>query len=160
MNRDIYPLLEKFIDYIKKKEPRVEGLNDRILRYKEYINDFTEKYREGIDVVTEDRIDYIIDYLNEILVTWGKRGYKKNGKKIRSLLRTKFKQGFTAIDIEDVINIKVKWLDNPDMHKYFRPDTLFGNKFESYLNEFHKPPITNSYDKFNQAYTDSNKDFK
>jgi hypothetical protein len=35
-----------------------------------------------------------------------------------------------------VIDKKAKqWKDNPDMCKFLRPETLFGTKFEGYLNE-------------------------
>ena len=43
---------------------------------------------------------------------------------------------YTIEDFKKVIDIKVsKWLNNPEMADYLRPDTLFGTKFESYLNE-------------------------
>ena len=39
-------------------------------------------------------------------------------------------------DFKRVIDNKVNdWIDNPDMCKYLRPETLFSNKFEGYLNE-------------------------
>lgn len=35
-----------------------------------------------------------------------------------------------------MIDIKTaEWLHNPKMNKYLRPETLFGTKFESYLNQ-------------------------
>ena len=46
-------------------------------------------------------------------------------------------QGLTK-DEEDfykVINIKSKQWLNTEMEKYLRPETLFSNKFEGYLNE-------------------------
>ena len=39
-------------------------------------------------------------------------------------------------DFKKVIDIKVQeWGKNEKMNKYLRPETLFGTKFESYLNE-------------------------
>ena len=41
--------------------------------------------------------------------------------------------------IEDFITVNQKkvnqWLDDPEMSKFLRPETLYGNKFEGYLNE-------------------------
>ena len=45
-------------------------------------------------------------------------------------------EGFTEDDLLKVIDIKSKtWLHDPEMNKYLRPQTLFGNKFEGYLNQ-------------------------
>ena len=44
------------------------------------------------------------------------------------------KEGFTEQDFYDVIDNKVyEWGDNEKMRIYLRPTTLFGTKFESYL---------------------------
>ena len=41
-----------------------------------------------------------------------------------------------GLDFKKVIDIKVReWAKNPEMEGYLRPHTLFGNKFESYLNQ-------------------------
>ena len=41
-----------------------------------------------------------------------------------------------------VIDVKTaEWLNDSDMSKYLRPTTLFGAKFESYLNQ---KPVTNT----------------
>lgn len=46
------------------------------------------------------------------------------------------KEGFKEEDFYQVIDIKVKeWKNNKDMKQYLRPETLFSNKFESYLNQ-------------------------
>ena len=40
------------------------------------------------------------------------------------------------LNFKTVIDIKTKeWLHDATMSKYLRPETLFGTKFESYLNE-------------------------
>ena len=131
-----------------------------ILKYNNYINPFLQNYDDKQNLILDEKIDNIIEYLNEVVNSFGKRGYNKKGKKIRSLIRTKLKQGYKHEDFQDVINVKVTWLTNPDMHKYFRPDTLFGNKFESYLNELNQPIKSNDDDKYNEAYNDSDNDFK
>ena len=44
-------------------------------------------------------------------------------------------------DFKKVIDNKINdWKNNNDMQKYLRPETLFGNKFESYLNQKNRNP--------------------
>lgn len=51
-------------------------------------------------------------------------------------IEEKLRQGFTVSQLEYVIKVKSKqWLGNGKMEKYLRPSTLFGDKFESYLQE-------------------------
>ena len=45
-------------------------------------------------------------------------------------------EGYSIEDFITVNQKKVKqWLDDPEMSKFLRPETLYGNKFEGYLNE-------------------------
>ena len=73
------------------------------------------------------------------------------GKKIRSLIRTKLKEGFTLDDFKKVIQVKTAWLNDKSMHKYYRPTTLFGGKFEDYLNESLEPITQSNQDEFTEA---------
>ena len=91
-----------------------------------------------------DRVDIpfkeIIDYLNART----DKNYKASSKKTRSLIKARFNEDFTLDDFKRVIDNKVNdWADNPDMCKYLRPETLFSNKFEGYLNENPKPKNDN-----------------
>ena len=90
-----------------------------------------------------DRVPYeeITDYLNK------KAGsqFRSSTKKTQSLIKARFNEGFKIDDFKTVIDIKTnEWLNNKDMSKYLRPETLFGTKFESYLNQEHKPVSNNS----------------
>lgn len=74
----------------------------------------------------------IIDYLNSRAGT----RYKHTSSKTQSLIKARFNEGFTLDDFKTVIDKKVaEWKDDPKMCKYIRPETLFSNKFESYLNQ-------------------------
>ncbi|WP_312085166.1 conserved phage C-terminal domain-containing protein [Exiguobacterium sp.] len=76
----------------------------------------------------------IIDYLNS---KTGKK-YKASTKSTRSLINARIKDGFTLDDFKQVIDNKIRdWTHDPKMSKFIRPETLFGTKFESYLNETH-----------------------
>ena len=113
--------------------------------------DFLEK-KEGMENNRyETNIDEVINYLNYHAKLYGKKGFMKKGKKIRSLIRTKLKEGFTLEDFKKVIEIKTAWLNDKSMHKYYRPITLFGGKFEDYLNESSEPIEENNQDEFTEA---------
>lgn len=74
----------------------------------------------------------IVDFLNQ---KTGKN-FKANSKETRRHIKARWQDGFTLKDFEKVIEVKsAKWLSDPKMMDFLRPQTLFGNKFESYLNE-------------------------
>lgn len=74
----------------------------------------------------------IIDYLNMST----NKNFKYSTKKTKDLIHARFNEGFTLQDFKKVIDIKtVEWINNPNMSKYLRPETLFSNKFESYLQQ-------------------------
>ena len=49
--------------------------------------------------------------------------------------------GFTVDDFQTVITKKAKKWQGTDMAQYLRPETLFGTKFEGYLNQ---PEVKNN----------------
>jgi len=74
----------------------------------------------------------VIDYLN------GKIGakYKASSAINKRLIDARVKEGYKLDDFKRVIDNKVaSWANDQKMSKYLRPQTLFGTKFESYLNE-------------------------
>ncbi len=74
---------------------------------------------------------HIISYLNE------KTGAEfKQTKQTLGLIKARFNQGFELPDFLLVIDTKhAEWSQEEKMMKYLRPPTLFGTKFESYVNE-------------------------
>lgn len=73
----------------------------------------------------------IIDYLN--LKTNKHFRYTKNNI---NKIQTRLKEKFTLDDFKTVIDKKTEqWLNDSKMNEYLRPETLFGSKFESYLNQ-------------------------
>jgi uncharacterized phage protein (TIGR02220 family) len=74
----------------------------------------------------------ILDYLNHKTHSH----YKPTTKKTKTVIKARMNEGFTLADFKTVIDHKTsEWLDDPHWSKYLRPDTLFGTKFESYLNQ-------------------------
>lgn len=78
-----------------------------------------------------DPTEEVVDHLNQRAGTH----YKPTSASTRKLIKARLKEGFTVDEIKLVIDKKcADWLNNPAMVEYLRPETLFGNKFESYLN--------------------------
>lgn len=74
----------------------------------------------------------VIDYLNDKI---GAR-YKASSDVSKRLIDARVKEGYKLDDFKQVIDNKVAtWAQDQKMSKYLRPQTLFGTKFESYLNE-------------------------
>lgn len=79
----------------------------------------------------------VVGYLNEKAGT----GYRPGSHKTRALIDARVNEGFTLEDFKTVIDRKcADWNHAPpagekDMRPYLRPETLFGPKFESYLNQ-------------------------
>ncbi|MCT3072544.1 DNA replication protein [Leuconostoc citreum] len=81
-----------------------------------------------------DHVPYkeIVDYLNEKANT----KYRSSGSKTKSLIKARVNDGFDLDDFKKVIDTKTsQWLNDQKMKKFLRPETLFGTKFEGYLNE-------------------------
>ena len=119
---------KKCIHDVSITEPQVRLGKDRLDK------DRLTTYSADSDESHEEPIPYqeIIEHLNN---TCGKR-YTHTGKSTRKLIRARWNDGFRLDDFKKVIDTKSRdWLKNKDMNKYLRPETLFGTKFETYLNE-------------------------
>lgn len=133
--------------YTEEKKKLIEQEN------KEYIvgipngNQTDTQYRIGKDSLVKDnknnvvndiytpQIKEVIDYLNEKT----NKNFRATTKKTQTLIKGLLKNKYTVEDIKKVIDIKVKqWGKDKKMKIYLRPETLFGSKFEAYLNE--EPP--------------------
>lgn len=80
----------------------------------------------------------IIEHLNDK----ADKKYKHTTNKTKTLINARFNEGFNEDDFINVINNMVsEWKHDNKMNKYLRPETLFGTKFESYLNQ--SPTVTN-----------------
>ena len=87
-----------------------------------------KEYKE----LNNNNIVEIVSYLNSVCGT----NYQAKSEKTKSLIRARLKEGFTVEDFKTVIDKKTKeWKDDSKMSEYLRPITLFGTKFESYLNQ-------------------------
>lgn len=86
----------------------------------------------------EDKEIYlsIVSYLNEKAGT----KFKVSTAKTKSAIHARLSEGFTIDDFKEVIDKKcAEWIGDEKMEKYLRPETLFGTKFEGYLNAKFSP---------------------
>ena len=77
----------------------------------------------------------IVDYLNQKAGT----RYKHSSEDTRKHIRARVNDGYTLDDFKAVIDRKVEEWKGTEWEKFLRPSTLFGSKFESYLNQREEP---------------------
>lgn len=94
----------------------------------------------------------VIDYLNQ---RTGKN-YKSTTKKNQTVIRARSDEGFSLDDFKRVIDNKVAEWKGTKMEKYLRPETLFGTKFEGYLNQELQPSGMDQLErmKYDESYWD------
>ena len=97
----------------------------------------------------EQNIPYelIIDHLNQKTNSQ----YKHTTKKNQELIKARWNEGFTFDDFKYVIDKKVKEWRGTEFQQYLRPVTLFGTKFESYLNQ-KEPKKRKTQTKYDDSY--------
>ena len=92
-----------------------------------------------------DDIPYkeIITYLNEKTG----RDYKPAAAKNKKPIHARWQEGYRLQDFKKVIDNKCfSWGNDPKMSQYLRPETIFGPKFDGYLNENSIPSNATPYD--------------
>ena len=141
---------KKLIDIVFSKLHEYEGLNNTVKEIvNEYINENdihndndndndrtgnvsyhdTSPYRPKI--LDTEIYKTIVSYLNQKAGT----KYKPTTPKTKTAINARLSEGFSVDDFKTVIDKKcAEWLGNDTMEKYLRPETLFGTKFEGYLN--------------------------
>ena len=72
----------------------------------------------------------VLGYLNDK----AKTNYRISSKEAQKHINARLSEGFTVEDFKTVIDNKCSEWIGTDYEQYLRPQTLFGTKFESYLN--------------------------
>lgn len=89
-------------------------------------NKSNNKYPENKEIYIT-----IIDFLNEKAGT----SYRASSRSTQEHINARLAEGFTVEDFKTVITKKcAEWKGDQRMEQYLRPVTLFGTKFEAYLN--------------------------
>ena len=87
---------------------------------------------EGQDPPDEPRHKIIIEYLNKKT----NRNYRYNSSANKKFINARLNENYTVDDFKKVIDNKTKeWMNDRKFSKFLRPETLFGNKFDAYLNQ-------------------------
>ena len=111
-----------------------------------------EEDTKAVAVIEKINYEKIVNRLNEL----SGASYWHDSKNTRSLIKARFNEGFTENDFMIVIEkMCYLWNKEPkkgekDMRLYLRPSTLFGNKFEQYLNMNVQPKEITTGDLVNQ----------
>lgn len=106
---------------------------DTDTRHISYITNHNSYLGKDKGVIGEEEKPFkeIVEYLNKRTGA----NYKHTSSATRQKINARLNEGFNLDDFIVVIDKKcVEWM-NTDMQKYLRPETLFGTKFESYLNQ-------------------------
>jgi uncharacterized phage protein (TIGR02220 family) len=96
-----------------------------------------EKNKKRIRKEKEKEYIYstVLDYLNSVV------GSKyRNNETNRRFIKARINDGYNIDDFKQVIDIKYQEWKNTDFAQYLRPRTLFGTKFEQYINQ--KMPVS------------------
>ena len=72
----------------------------------------------------------VITYLNKVT----KKNFNKNTAGHHKYIKARLKEGYELKDFKHVINVMSATWMGTDYERYLQPQTLFGNKFDSYLN--------------------------
>ena len=131
----------KYLDIkTKKSEAGKKGMAKRWENHNSVITDGNSvitkdnKGKESKGKESKQDIPYkdIVDHLNQL----SDSKYKYNSRKTQESIKARFNEGFTLQDFLSVIQKKSEeWKHSKDMAKFLRPETLFGTKFEGYLNQ-------------------------
>lgn len=79
----------------------------------------------------KDKLEFILNYLN----IRANVNYRITNRKTVGLITARLREGFTAEDFKVVIDKKVIEWSGTNFEQYLNPFTLFGDKFELYLNQ-------------------------
>ena len=80
--------------------------------------------------LNKESIVLIVEYLNQTCGT----SYRATSEKTAKHINARLNEKFTVEDFKTVIRFKnEQWGEDEKMKEYLRPETLFGSKFESYL---------------------------
>lgn len=161
--RKMYPLTQSSIPIdVKINTPIDDSVNTPIdANVKENNTSINNTSNNNINRIntlsgnpTADHIPYkkIIDYLNDKTNKY----YKHTTGKTRRFIEARWNEEFNLDDFKKVIDVKTReWLGT-EQEKYLRPETLFGTKFEGYLNQELQPSGVDQLErmKYDPSYWD------
>jgi uncharacterized phage protein (TIGR02220 family) len=109
-----------------------------------------QKEKKQVEEVDMNMVyESIISYLNQK----AKTGYQSTTNSYRTYINARIKAGAKLEDFYTVIDNKCADWMGTDFEKFIRPETLFGNKFDTYLNQIISKKTNQeiAYDKVSEA---------
>jgi len=97
---------------------------------KSEIKDKKKNKEEENKINIKNKIETIIWYLNKA----SGKNFKPNSEKAVKFTTMRINEGYELADFYKAIDNQVKEWRRTDMRQYLRPETLFGNKFDWYVN--------------------------
>ena len=126
--------------YVKSFDGRQRELKSRLSNFERQTNknlkadsqNLKESNTSNKPINNTDKniIAAVVEYLNEKSGT----NYRASSKSTARHIEARLHEGYTLQDFKTVIDKKVAEWKGGEMEKYLRPETLFGSKFEGYLN--------------------------
>jgi uncharacterized phage protein (TIGR02220 family)/predicted phage replisome organizer len=132
----------------KKKQLLEQNINEMSM---------TSQLCHDTDIDIDKDIDIYINVYKEIvnyLNDKAKTKYKPSTAKTKSHIKARLDEGFTLDDFKTVIDKKCAEWVGTEFEQYLRPETLFGTKFESYLNAKVVPKKDDNKTAIDEAKTD------
>lgn len=108
-------------DLLKKKNDKYKFVLDK---------NIIELKKDNTDNLLSKRKE-IVDYMNQKLC----KHYRPDSANIKKHINARLNEGYAFEDFKVVIDKKYHDWAGTEYEKYLRPETLFGNKFDSYLNQ-------------------------
>ncbi len=155
---EIFDTVSKNLDTVSEKTDTLSENSDTVSKKTDTVSD-KEGYPIQHDYTVTDTdtdtvyINNIVNYLNTKCGT----KYKASSDSTKKHIRARLAEGYTEDDFRTVIDKKYDEWHGTEQEKYLRPETLFGSKFEGYLNQkINSPPKKNKFDNFEQRKYDFN----
>ena len=125
--------------YIREQEMHDQAMDK--LSVKEYASPFSKAEQEALKRTKEKKeikegknnkiVQNVVTHLN---VAAGTR-YRYQTESTKRVITARLSDGYKEKDLLTVIDKKTEEWKGTDMEKFLRPQTLFGGKFENYLNQ-------------------------
>lgn len=131
-NRNRLITILNWIEYQQTEQQNEHPVNNKRTTDEQQVNT-NKNVNNNVKNIYKD----IVEYLNQ---KTGQK-FKHTTKSTQRHINARLSEGFTLDDFKTVIDKKVaEWGHEPkagekDMRPYLRPETLFGPKFEGYLNQ-------------------------
>ena len=127
---DLNDTVKKIIKEYEEKNGELHYCNEKPIN-KDIDNENENENENEVSYHDTSTIRSVVDYLNQKAGT----DYRYTTRKTQEKIQARINENYTLAHFKIVIDKKCdEWIGDEKMEKYLRPETLFGPKFESYLN--------------------------